>query len=123
MSIQDLFNKRCSWRRPINAGTNTFGEIKYSEITIGSDVPCARQVGHGLNMRQEIDNKEVGIHNFKIVKYFLLPTDIQEGDRMVFEGSETEKVRDVRDAAGRGNHLEILAEDVRPEGEGDNRIG
>ena len=123
MSIAGLFNKKCSWKRRINKTTDSYGEIVYSDVVIGSDVPCSRQVGHGMNMRQEIDNKPVGIHGFSIVKYFLIPTDIHMGDIIEFDGSETEIVRNVRDAAGRGNHYEVLAEDIRPFGERDQRSG
>lgn len=122
MSIYGLFNKRCTWKRRINKSTDAYGEIIYSEVVVGSDVKCARQVGHGMNMRQDIDTKDVGIHAFSIVKYFLLPTDIKAGDLVTFAGSETEIVRNVRDAAGRNHHIEVLAEDIRPFGEKDQRI-
>lgn len=120
MGISNLLNKKCSWRRRINSGVNDYNEIVYSDIVYGSDVNCARQVGHGNNMRQFLE-KNPGDFNYKIVKYFLLPTDIQEGDLITFEGSETEIVRDVRDAAGRGHHVEVLAESVRSIGEDDKR--
>jgi hypothetical protein len=123
MSIAGLFNKRCTWTRRVNKTTDDYGEIIYSDVVIGSDVLCARQTGHGLNMRQEVSNKPPGIHSFSIVKYYLLPTDIRAGDLMTYQGSETEIVRNVRDAAGRGSHYEILTEDVRPFGERDQRLG
>ena len=123
MGFSDLLTKRCSWRRKINIGTNEYGEIKYSDYHIGSDVPCARQVGPGLNMRQLVQDVPPGEFDKKIVKYWMWPTDIQEGDIIAFLGSETEKVRDVRDAAGRDHHLEIVTEAVQEVGEDDFRIG
>jgi len=121
MSIFGLFNKRCTWKRRINKGLDVYGEILYSDVIMGSEVKCARQIGHGMNMRQDIDNKDVGIHGFSIVKYYLYPTDIKAGDLITFAGSETEIVRNVRDAAGRMHHFEVLAEDIRPFGERDQR--
>jgi hypothetical protein len=123
MTIQNLFNKVCSWRRRIAIDENEFNEIIYSDLWVGSDVSCARQVGPGLNMRKYIDTEPPGEYNRKIVKYYMLPTDIQEGDIIKFEGSELEKVEDVRDAAGRGHHLEILARAIEEVGEEDLRVG
>jgi len=124
MSIKNLLNKKCSWRRRINTGlANDYGEIDYSDVIFGSDVPCSRQVGVGMNMRQMVENLPPGEFDKKLVKYYLAPTDIQEGDLITFEGSETEKVRDVRDAGGRGHHLEIVAVSTKEVGEGDSRVG
>lgn len=123
MGFLNLLNKRCSWRRRIIVDRNRSNEPIFSDLLMGSDVPCSRQVGPGMNMREKFQNRDIPATNKKLVKYFLLPTDIQEGDLITFEGSETEEVRDVRDAAGRGHHLEIVAESIKVFGEGDNRVG
>ena len=121
MSFSKLLNKRCSWKRRFNVGQNEYGEINYSDVIIGSDVECGRQVGLGMNMRQLVQNVEPGEFNRKVVKYWMYPTDIQEGDIIKFQGSELEKVEDVRDAAGRGHHLEILSRSIVEVGEEDGR--
>jgi hypothetical protein len=123
MSFSSLLNKRCSWKRRMNAGIDSFGEITLSEVTIGSDVRCSRQVGLGYNSREKINTEKPGDTVKGLVKYYLLPTDIQEDDLITFEGSETEEVRYVRDAAGRGHHLEVLAVMINPTGEADKRVG
>ena len=55
MSLANLLNKKCTWKRRLNKDINDYGEIIYSDVTIGSDVNCARQVGRGLNARQLIE--------------------------------------------------------------------
>lgn len=122
MTFSSLLNKKCSWKRRIIKDRDSYGEIQYSEITMGSDIPCHRQVGRGLNVRQEITSKDVGNMTSVVSRYWMFPTDIQEGDILKFEGSELEIVRNVRDAAGVGHHLEIMATQIMPEGEEDRRI-
>jgi hypothetical protein len=124
MAFADLLVNRCSWYRRINVGENEYAELIYSDVTMGSDVPCSRQVGHGLNMRQLIQDTLPTEYDRKIVKYWMeIGNNIQEGDIISFEGSETGKVRDVRDAAGRGHHLEVVVESMVEVGEEDSRIG
>lgn len=121
MSFFGLLNKRCSWKRRIIKDRDSYGEIIYSDIIKGSDVRCARQVGRGLNVRQEFVGKDIGNTTSVISRYWLFPTDIQEGDVIKFEGSELETVRNVRDAAGVGHHLEVMARQIMPQGEEDKR--
>jgi hypothetical protein len=123
MSFSSLLTKRCSWRRRKNAGTNEYGEIEISDVTLGSDVPCSRQMFPGISNRRLVEYDRVGSVVEANVKYFLNPTDIQEGDIITFEGSETEEVKSVRDAAGRDHHLEIIAVAINPIGESDKRVG
>lgn len=121
MSFIGLLNKKCTWKRRQNSGINDYGEITLSDVTIGSEVKCARQVGPGVNQRELVGYRRPGDIAKALVTYFLLPTDIQEDDIIKFENSETEIVRNVRDAAGRGHHLEVLAESFQETGEQDQR--
>jgi len=121
MSFKSLLNKRCSWRRRVNAGVNEYNEMVYSDVIIGEDVACARQVVRNLGERLLVEDKNVGRVNAKYARYYLLPTDIQEGDIIEFNGSETETVRDIIDGGGRNHHLEIYAEATQFVGEADER--
>lgn len=123
MSFHGLLNGRCSWYRRDNTGQNDYGEITWTETLIASDVRCSRQTGAGNNMRQLIENKQAGNFNSKLVRYYIGVTDIQEGDRLIYEGISDAYVRDVRDAAGRGHHMELIVEEVVPIGEGDHYNG
>ena len=121
MSLKSLLNKRCSWKRRVNIGENSFGELIYSEVTLGSDVLCAQQVGRGLNVRQQIDEKEFGISSYMQPRLWLMPTDIQEGDIVTIDGDDA-IVKNVRDAAGRGHHYELMLEKTPPIGEADSVV-
>ncbi len=123
MSFYGLLNGKCSWRRRSNIGENEFNEIIWTELVVSSDIPCSRQPGPGNNMRQIIENKMPGNFDFKLVRYYMGVTDIKEGDRIIFQGVSDAFVRDIRDAAGRGHHLELLVEEVVPIGEGDKYNG
>lgn len=120
MALKNLLNKKCSIRRRVNTGVNSYGENTFSDATIFSDVDCARQVDNQMSSRRLVHG-DIGPTNRKMTKYFFLPTDIREGDIIKFEGSETEMVRDVRSGGGRNHHLEILAEDIHEIGIGDGR--
>ena len=123
MSFTSLLNKTCSWVRRINIATGEYGEVIVSDLLIGSDVACARQVGVGNNMRQLVQDIPAGEFDKKLTTYYLFPTDIQEGDLITFEGSEEGKVRDVQQGGGRNHHLEVLVEEIMATGEDDERIG
>ncbi len=123
MSFYGLLNGRCSWKRRSNVGENEFKEIIWTETTIASDVPCSRQPGPGNNMRQMLEHKAPGHFNFKLVRYYMGVTDIKEQDRIIFQGVSDAFVRDIRDAAGSGHHMELLVEEIVPIGEGDTYNG
>lgn len=120
MSFYSLLNKRCSWKRRISTGANSFGEVIFTEQMIGSDVRCARQVGDGNNDRQFINNLQTAPKNVKLVTYYLMPSeDIQENDIIIFQASEQGIVRDVKDDGGRNHHKSVLVEEVQSVGETD----
>ena len=127
MSLSRLFINRVSWRRKINTDTNEIGEIIYTEQLIASDVHCSRQVMPGVGQRKTVENKNVGFVNTKMVKYFMYPfTNIRAGDVIAINITEQGNVtyltdcgmvKDVRDAAGRNHHWEVMVEEVEPLGE------
>lgn len=105
---------------------NLLNETTYTEVYVGVNVPCARQVMPGKSNRETMQIIP-GKFNTKKVTYWLSPTDIEEGDKMIMIGSDysddIREVEDVRDAAGRGHHLEVIVGEVTPQGEGDRFHG
>lgn len=129
MSFNSLLDSTALIRRKNNSDTNDYGEVVSVITTIADNVLCSRQVGPGNNMRQNIENKAPGSMNYKLVRYYFpIDTDIKEGDLITCTHTKTGKiynavVRDGRDAAGKGHHLEILAEETKPQGEADTTNG
>lgn len=127
MSFRSLLNKKCSWtRRKVKSGSvNAFGETAVSDVLMASDVPCSRQVAPGIHSRNTVENSQATFMVSKLTKFFMSPTDIMEGDIVHFysDVSGDRLVKNVRDTAGRGHHLEIYVEEFGPVGEGNKVRG
>jgi len=118
MSIQGLYNKRCSWKRLSQHSENEWGESTFTEVVVASDVPCRYETLKGQELQeyqQSPDfNRALGI------MYLDYRTDVQANDKVrLYEiggyalGSENYTVVDPDDAAGHEHHLEVLLEKTK----------
>lgn len=124
MSFYGLLNKKCSWSRRINVGSNDFGEIIFTEVLVASDIPCSRQVGAGNNDNQLLEGLKEGDLARKISRfYFAYSDDVQEGDIITFETSDQGIVRSIKDDAGRSHHKKALVVEISNVGERDKTSG
>ncbi len=106
MSIESLFNKKCSWKRKVFGQVDQFNQPIYTETIIASDQDCAFQEITG-DLR-EVEPVEV---NRKIFDWFLATgQDVRPEDIVVIDGSENFKVHSIDNAAGRDHHLRARVE-------------
>lgn len=126
MSFKGLLKNKVTITRRDNTDSNGYGESVGASLNIVTDLRCSRQVGPGNNMRQNIENKAPGTISYKLARYYteyFNPRLIQEGDFFECDNGAKGIVREVHDAAGRNHHLEILVEELKPQGEADTANG
>jgi len=109
VSLVNLFNKKCSWRRKSSLGDNDFGEQIYTETIISSDVDCAFQ-----EITMDLQENTPVPGNRRVFDLFLNPDeDIRVEDIPIIDGSDNFRVFDVADDGGRVDHLLVAVEQLR----------